>query len=183
MATTTIDFSDLDSSGEALGDGLGDDSAIGYSGPLTPSLDDTELGSPITLAPSFSSGLSIFDQPTGLDSLALTGQSDGAPSASSDVLLVDLDDDQIGGTNGAGTAATSSLTPISVSSSASTSGVLSAVAKFGSAIGSMFAEGQAPATPIVSNSAYSAPKGIPLNLTLIALLVIALFVIAISFGE
>lgn len=187
MATSFADFADLDSSGEALGDGLTFDQ-VGYSDALTP-LDDTLLGSSIELSPLDSENLSVFDGPTGTAGIALSGTTEAAPDPYGDIRLSNLDDEQLGGTNGAGTAAQTPLHPTSISSPHGTTAVLGAIAKYGASIGSLFAAGQASNVPTVGSPAYAAnpyqvnTPATSMRVTVLVLVLISIFVIAISWGE
>lgn len=151
MATSFFDLTG-DSSGEGLGDGLAD-GEVGYSGDSTDLLGEVTLGSSIALAPSSNAldDISIADGPSGFDSLSLSGVSDAAPNALDDIApLVSLDDAQLGGYNGGGSADSSAQHPAGIQSSADTTDFLSTVKKYGFSIGSLFARGMGSPSPTVS---------------------------------
>jgi hypothetical protein len=189
MATSFPDLSLSDSGGEGFGSLLSD-GELGYSSSLDDLTETPLQGSPVSLDPSSASGdISIADQPTGYDSMSLSGIADAPPDPLNDIVLSNLDDSQIGGSNGAGTADSQAQHPATITSAHDTTTFLAGLSKYGSVLGSLFGKGAASTQPVVrgplpnqnpNRPQVSAP--VSFNLTLVIVVVVAVLVFVISAG-
>lgn len=156
MGAFTYGFDD--SGGESYGDGLTDGEVSVTASPLDDPLadittDDTLTGSSLPLDTTDGiTGAGVTDSLSLLDDFNLSGASDPAPSGEFDTGIAD--------NNGAGSAASTHL--LSAQSHDSVSQFMSAVGKFGSNIGALFARGAASNAPVLNG----APRGVNPNRSL-----------------